>query len=306
VGRILLLLGLAAAVPVALAASVRSVTTPGPVTAVALDARLVAFAEGPSAKDCDRVRIWNLQTRAVTKLGRTTPCVQTTTGTGIANLSLAGGRVLWLHYTGGNIREWRLFTATRSTTKPKLLRSISRDVDLPSPIVVGNGDSSRFGDLLPYAVDAEVFVLRPDGSRRFSWRAPGRVVALSARFGELAVASTGGVVTVLDADGGVVRTERFAGEVTAVQLSGDGVLAQIGFRLDFRRGGATQTFALQRGARLQDAIGDRALFVVGQQVRQLSLATRVQRVLGAGADVDAQLSSVAIAVGRRATVQPLP
>ena len=304
--RIAVAVAFAVAVPAALAGAVRSVTTPGPVTAIALDARLVAFAEGRSAKDCDRVRIWNLQTRAVTKLGRTTPCERTSTGTGIATVSIAGGRVLWLHYTGGNIREWRLFTAARSSTGPKLLRSISRDVDLPGPIVVGNGDSSGSADLLPYAVDADVYVLRPDGSRRFTRRAPGRIVALSAHLGELAVASTGGVVTVLDADGGVVRTERFSGEISSVQLSGVGVLAQIGSRLELRGGGPTQTFALPRGARLQDAIDKRALFVVGQEVRQLSLETRTQRVLGPGVDVDAQHSSVAIAVGRRATVQPLP
>jgi hypothetical protein len=182
-----------------------------------------------------------------------------------------------------------------------------RDAADRAPIVLGNGDSTRFfGDLLPYAVDREVVILRSDGDRYFTWEAPTRVVALSASFGKLAVASEGGVVTVLLRNGTVVRTERFEGEVTAVKLSGDGVLAQIGSRLELRRGGTSRTLTLPRGARLRDAIGDRALFVVGAQIRQLSLTTGAQRALGPGADVDAQLSTVAIATGRRVTTQLLP
>ena len=45
-------------------AAVRSVTTPGVIEALALDGREVAYADGRSARDCDRVRIWNLQTDA--------------------------------------------------------------------------------------------------------------------------------------------------------------------------------------------------------------------------------------------------
>ena len=101
--RIVLCIALLVLVPTGLAASVRSVTTPGPVVAVAMDGRRVAYANGASARDCDRVRLWNLQTGRVTTFGRTTPCVQTSTGSGVASVALAEGRVLWLHYVGGNI-----------------------------------------------------------------------------------------------------------------------------------------------------------------------------------------------------------
>lgn len=305
--RLLALALVLLAVPLAGAASVRSVSTPGPVVALALDGRVVAFAEGRSTRDCDRVWLWDLRTRQVTKLGRTTPCVETSTGHGIASISIADGRTLWLHYAGGNTREWRLFTATRTSPRPRQIAMLLRDADDRPPIVLGNGDSSRFyGDLLPYAIDREVVILRSSGDRYFTWEAPARVVALSAAFGKLAVASEGGIVTVLLRNGSVVRTERFAGEVAAVKLSRDGVLAQIGARLELRRGGTSRTFALPREARLRDAIGDRALFVVGVQIRQLSLATGAQRTLGPGIDVDAQLSTVAIATGRRVTARLLP
>jgi hypothetical protein len=76
---------------------------------------------------------------------------------GRAAVSIAGSRVLWLHYTGGNIREWSLFTATASAPSPLRLRSVARDVDAAAPIVLGEGDS-RAGALLPYAVDRRVVV----------------------------------------------------------------------------------------------------------------------------------------------------
>ena len=304
--RLLALALLVLAVPLAGAASVRSVTTPGPVVALAFDARVVASAEGAWARDCDRVRLWNLQTRRVTKLGRTTPCVATSTGHGIASIAIAAGRVLWLHYAGGNTREWRLFTATRTAPRPRRLQLVLRDVDDRAPIVLGNGDSSRFGDLLPYAVDREVVVLRSDGDRYFTWDAPGRVVALSALFGKLAVASEGGVVTVLHRNGTVIGTERFAGEISAVKLSGDGVLAQIGARLELRRDGGSRTFPLPRGARLRDAIADRALLAVGGEIRELALTTGATRSYGPGVDGAAQLSTVTTATGRRVTARLLP
>lgn len=304
--RVAVVLAALVLVPAAVAQAVRTVRADAPVVALALDGRRIVFAEGRSAHDCDRIRIWNLQTRGVTRLPRPTSCEQTSTGTGIASVAIAEVRVLWLHYTGGNIREWRLYTATTSAPRPRLLRTASRDVDEPSPYVVGDGNGSRFGSMLPYAVESEVIVLRPDGSRRFSWQAPARVVALSALFGRLAVATEGGLVTVLDSAGRPVRSESFGREIAAVKLSGDGVLAQLGNTLELRRGGATRTFALPRGARLTDALGDRAFYVVGGQARQLLLTSGAQRLVALGTQVEAELSTVATANGRVVTVRPLP
>jgi hypothetical protein len=288
------------------AAPVRSVSTPGVVEALAMDGRVVAYADGRSARDCDRVRTWNLQTRRVTTFGRTTPCVQTSTGVGIADVALADGRVLWLHYAGGNIREWRLFTATRASTRPRLLRFVSRDVDAPAPIVLGDANGSRFGSFLPYAVDRDVFVLHPDGSRAFAWRAQARVVALSARFGRIAVASAGGHVDLLDARGTVVRSEDFATEITAVKLSGEGVVVQRGRTLELRRPGVSRVFLVKAGSTLTDTIGERVLYTVSGQARQLSLADGSDRALAAGSLAEAELSTLAVASGRRVSVRPLP
>jgi len=302
---VLVLAGLAV-VPGGSATTVRSVTTPGPVVALAMDGRRVAYADGRSARDCDRVRVWNLQTRGVTTFRRPTSCVQTSTGTGIASLALAGDRVLWLHFGGGNIREWRLFTASVRSRAPRLLRFVAADVDAAPPIVVGGGETSRFGNFLPYAVGRDVVVLDPNGSRRFAWRAPARVTALSALFGRLAVASEGGLVTILDASGRPVGTERFAGEIRAVRVSGGGVLVQIGRTLELRRPGLSRRYVLPARALLADAIGDRALYAAGDEIRQLSLLTAADRSVRPGSLAQAALASMAIADGRRVIVQPLP
>ena len=126
------MIGLAATVT----AVVTTILSPAPVQAIALDTPLLAYAGGRSRGDCDRVRIWSRATRRSVALGRPTHCEETSTGTGIAALSIAGSRVLWLHYTGGNIREWSLFTATTTARKPRLLRFISADVDADAPIVL--------------------------------------------------------------------------------------------------------------------------------------------------------------------------
>src|SRR5215211_1192605 len=103
----------------------RSVAAPGPVTALAFDGTRVAYASGRSRGDCDRVRIWNLGTGRVAALGRRTSCAEGSTGTGIAAVSVAGPRVLWLHYTGGNTRDWSLFTATDPSPRPPRLRFVA-------------------------------------------------------------------------------------------------------------------------------------------------------------------------------------
>lgn len=300
-GTVALLL-VALCAPVAGAASVRSVTAPAPVLALAFDGPRVAYASGRSAGDCNRVRIWNLSTRGVTTLGRRTHCEQTSTGNAIASLSLAGTRVLWLHYAGGNTREWSLWTATASRPSPVRLRFAARDADAPAPIVLGPGDDSRLGSLLPYSVNRTVVALRADGSRAFAWIAPGRVVALAAKGGEVAVASAGGVVTVLDAGGRVLSTERFGAEIDVVRLTGDALAVQHGRTLELR-GGRIALYSLVAGVRLADADGDRAVLVGGGKVRSFDLDSGFGGVAANGSHADLEGVRLASAAGRVVSVR---
>ena len=303
----LLALGLVAALlpAVAGAASVRAVTAPARVTALAFEGGRVAYATGFSASDCNRVYVWNLATRGVSKFGRRTHCEQTSTGNAVESVSLAGARVLWVHYAGGNFRDWSLWTATTTRPTPTRLAFVTRDVDAPAPIVIGPGDGSTAGDLLPYAVDRKVVALRVNGARRFAWTAPGRVTSLAAAGGTLAVASEGGVVTMLDTAGRVERSETFAGDVRTVRIAGTGLVVQIGRRLVLR-GGTERSWLLPAGSRLEDANARDAFYVTGGQARRLRYTSGAQRLLGLGSGIRVEEARFALASGRRVLVQPLP
>ena len=295
-------------VPAAVGAPTRTVTAPAPVTALAFDGGYVAYASGRSASDCNRVQVWNLATRGVTTFPRPTTCVQTSTGSGISGLAIAGNRVLWAHYIGGNQREWTLWTATTTKTKPLRLRFITRDADDAAPVVVGEGESTTPGGILPYAVDSEVIALRTNGARRFAWTAPTRVTALSALGGELAVASAGGVVTVLDAGGNVLRTESYASEVQAVALVNGGLVVQHGRTLELRGSGGPRTWLVPARSRLEDADATFAYYVFSGQIRQLRMsADNLQRQVGIGSHVQIEGSRLATSTGRRVVLrQPVP
>jgi hypothetical protein len=286
------MLALAAAVVSAVAAF----TAPAPVRALALDAPLLAYATGRSAGDCDRVSIRNLDTARVVRLGRTTSCEQTSTGTGIASVSIAGNRVLWLHFAGGNIREWSLYTATTTATRPRRLRFVARDVDAAPPIVLGEGDTSRFGDLLPYAVDRQLIVLHPNGSRAFVWTAPDRVTAVGANAGAVAVAVADGRVFVLE--GGRVSSS-FAGApaATAVFVTGDGVAVQRGRTIELRSG-STVRWSVPADARLRDAEGSRLVYTAGGRTWLREPGAAQARSLGAGSDAQLEATTLALASGR--------
>lgn len=300
--RLLLLAALLALVPVADAAAPRSVTAPAAVIALATDGSRVAYAAGFSAGDCNRVRLWNLDPAGVTRLGRGTSCVRTSTGTMITALALAGRRALWLHVTGGNIREWSLWTATGHLPTARRLRFARADADAPPPIVLGDGDSSRLGDMLPYAVGRTATALRVDGSRRFAWTAATRVVALDASDGELAVAAEGGIVTVLDAGGRVLRAERFGSEIDAVRITGDTLAVQRGRTLELR-GGRTAIYSLVAGVKLADVDGKRAVLVGGGKVRTFDLDSGSGGVVGSGSIARLEGARLAIASGRTVSVR---
>ena len=292
------------AVPAALSTGHRSVTAPAPVLAVTVDGSRIAYAVGRSAHDCNRVYVWNDGSHAVRKLGRATHCEQTSTGNAIASLAFARGRALWLHYVGGNFRTWSLWTATTSKPRPLRLRSIETDADAPAPILVGRAHD----DVLPYAVGRTVVALGANGARRYTYEAEAEVVDLAADGGTLAVATRGGIVTVLDETGAVSRREAFTGDIDAVRISGRMLVAQRGRSLDVRGPFIQRTWTLPPRAQLQDVATARnvsqtkAVYVVGGQVRRLLLANGAQRQLGLGSRAGADSTRLAIANGRRITL----
>jgi hypothetical protein len=206
----------------AAAGSATRLIAPGPIGALAADQTRTAFTVVRSPGDCDRVRVWNLATGGISKLGRRTHCIETSTGHGVSSLALAGRRALWLHYVGGNQREWSLWTASTTRPLPLRLAAVTLDVDIESPIVVGSADTSlRSGGLLPYANGRDVVVLRENGSRALSWRAPESVTALAVNASRLAVAVADGRILTLNGTK-VVDEEAGSGPASAVFVTRPG------------------------------------------------------------------------------------
>ena len=289
-------------------APARMLTVPAVAEGVAADGTNVAISLGRVRGDCNHVRVWRRATRTVVRLGRKRPCGdETSTGSGLLGPTLAGNRALWLTYAGGNIREWSLWTATTKRPQPRRLAFVPRDVEAPGPIVLGEGDAGRFGDILPYSFDRTVLALRAGGSRRFSWRAPARVVALAAKRGELAVAVETGAIVVLDAAGRVLREDRVAPPVDAVRLTGNGVLVQRRRTLELRGAGPARTWTLQPGARLVDAEGTLAVYVDAGAVHALRLTDGKGAVVARGQRPSAQLEAggLVYASGKRIRVVPI-
>ena len=169
--RRVLALGLVlAVVPAAAAATARERQVAGPISSVAVAGTDVSYAD-EYKHGCHEVRLWNVATRGDRRLA--SHCfVSTSTGSGVAGVIATQGRALWLTYTGGNIREWSLWTKG-GLARAKRLAFLPADVDGPPPVILG----SVWEGSLPYATGRTIVVLAPNGSRRFSFTAvgPGRL-----------------------------------------------------------------------------------------------------------------------------------
>lgn len=259
---------------------------------VAVDGPRVAYSD----TTC-RTSIWHAG--RTTRFG-STPCTErTSTGSGLAGLALAGNRALWVTYGGGNIREFTVWTATSTRPRPRRLGFASGDVDAAPAVTVGDGDQN----LLPYAVKRTVVVLGANGARRFTWTAPAQVTAVDAFAGEVAVATTGGLVTVLDGNGVVLRVESFGSDVYGLQISGNSLVAQVGRSLEVRSGSSTRQILLRRDLKLVGAGGGRAALLGRDGAQLLDLDTGTSSSLGPARQARVDGVRVVTANGRRIVIR---
>jgi hypothetical protein len=265
-------LAIAAAAPAATAD--RVVTSPGVVRALARSGYSVAFLSGPYAGHCGpQVRLWNLANGGVHKLGRHTDAICSqgpSTGSGVTDITVAGNRVLWLAYAGGNTREWTLFTATTTSPAERELEFEAVDVDAPPPIVLGVGSEQ----VLPYSIGSTVKVLRANGARAYTWHAPGPVTNTTAYQGQVAAFVKGGVCYVLNPSGVVARTYTFpAGAVQEFALAGVGLVVQLPHgKVEIHRGASVRKVQLPPAARMLDYQEGFVLYKVGAQIRAKRVA----------------------------------
>ena len=207
----------------------RSLVAPGSVLTLGLTTRHVAFGVGATTKRCPRVQLWLAESGTQVRFPWTLRgCNEgPSTGFGLPSVAVARTRVVWLSYTGGNLRDWQLWMATPTRRTARLLQFVERDVDAPAPIVLGPGTPEG----VPYAVDRQVTYLGDDGRAIFeaTLDAPVRAVAGGRGPKGVRVAALLGdnVVVGLDRDGEQVVVWEYTGRVvTTVRVSWRGLVVQ--------------------------------------------------------------------------------
>src|SRR5207244_334998 len=108
-------------------APLRTLRLTGPVKELAADGGRVAFVLQTSAPRCtsSRVAVWQPSTGSLAPIG-VSPCSESlSTGAGIFSVTLAGTRIAYVQFGGGNIRELQLKSTTVPERRPVTIASAS-------------------------------------------------------------------------------------------------------------------------------------------------------------------------------------
>lgn len=299
-----LLAGLLASATTATAAGAdRTVTSPGNVLGLARSGYSAAFLSGPYKGHCGpHVELWSLVTGGVHKLGRHTDdlCADgPSTGSGVTDLVVAEGRVLWLAYAGGNTREWLLYTATITKQAERQLEfeSVDADSTAPPPIVLGVASES----VLPYSVGSTVKALAPNGKLLYTWQAPARVTNTTAYNGQVAVFVAGGHCFVLSPGGAVQQEYTFApGQVQELALAGAGLVVQLpGGKIEIRKGTSVKTLFIPATAHMLDFAEGILLYKTVTELRLRRVSSPKAIVFRHGSFAQLEHNGLTYATGRK-------
>lgn len=253
----------------------RTIVRSGPVRLVALNQASFAFMVARSKTDCDHVELWNTDTKGLWRFGKPGPCTNLgSTGTGISAVGVSRNRALWIRYTGGNTREWLLMTATTTQKAPKQLRFVAQDVDLPSPMVIGD---STNGLGIPYAVGKEVVLLGSNGVAVFKHTEAARVTRITAGRGPggavVAALRETGEVVMLKADGSLAWTFVVQpGAVKAMALAPAGLVVQLASEVQIRTPTGSSAVNLPAGARMTDFAEGRILYTLDNEIHAFKIS----------------------------------
>lgn len=261
VKRLFLLIAVLAAVPAAATATLRERPAAGHVSAVGIAGTELGYAD-EYRRGCHEVRRWDTSTRGDVRIA--SHCfVSTSTGSGVAGVSVTESRALWLTYTGGNTREWSLWTK-RGTARATRIELEAADVDGPAPIVLGRAWEGS----LPYAVGRTIVVLSPNGSRRFSVDAPSQVRTLNAHSrGYAAVLADGSVITISLAGRVLAQTSFEAAFAQSAVLAATGLVVATVEGLEIHRGSNVRRLRLPAGARFFGFSEGIVAYGTGRQLR---------------------------------------
>jgi hypothetical protein len=165
----------------ALLAALVAASTPvlplaGPVSELAADGGRVAILVRTKTGSCarDRVAVWAPATRSFVPIGASACVGSTSTGAGLFSVGLAGTRVGYVQFAGGNTRELQLRVAAVARPRPATVASASFGVDELDGTEIGRvaGDGSLlafdwWSQCLPCAAPAaprgSIFRVVPSG-----------------------------------------------------------------------------------------------------------------------------------------------
>jgi hypothetical protein len=228
----------------------RTLALAGPVRELAADGGRVAILLRTSRPNCaqDRVAVWGPSTRTLVPIGAA-PCARSTsTGTGLFGVALAGTRVAYVQFAGGNARELELRLATLAQPRPATVASAAFGLDAEQGTYIGRlaGDGALLAfdwwslcrpcaDVNPTGPRGSVWRIVPAGSacpdgglgsrRRCALvqAALGRLRLLAVGGGLVALKAADGSLVVTSAAGAVRSAVPFApGQLRAARIDGDG------------------------------------------------------------------------------------
>ena len=269
----MVLVAVLAVVPAAAAAGLRERPVAGTVSAVGIAGTDVGYAD-EYRRGCHEVRRWDVATRADVRVA--SHCfASTSTGSGVDSVAVTEGRALWLTYTGGNIREWTLWTK-RGLARAKRIAFQAADVDGPAPIIIGYAWEGS----LPYAVGRTIVVLKPDGSRHFSLEAPAAVRTLTANSRGYAAVLADGSVLRISLTGRVLGQTPFApGFAQVALLAAPGLIVKTTEGLEIHRDNTVRRIPLPAGSRFLGYSEYIVAYGWGRQLRLRSLRSDGKDVL---------------------------
>src|SRR5438270_749772 len=129
-----------------MAASTPVLPLAGPVSELAADGGRVAILVRTKTGNCarDRVAVWAPATRSFVPIGASACVGSTSTGAGLFSVGLAGTRVAYVQFAGGNMRELQLRLATLASPRAATVASASFGVDVGQGTYIGRvaGDGS--------------------------------------------------------------------------------------------------------------------------------------------------------------------
>ena len=245
---------------------------PGPVDVAAGS---VAGGIGWTRSRCEGAVLWLPGERQRWLFRVPGPCPATSTGRGVSAVAVSGRRVVFLSYVGGNTREWRLWTATPTAKRPRLLRTGSADADAPPPILLGNAGEEG----IPWSVGRDVFVLAGDGHRALTWHAPADIVSLDEHSGLVAATLADGTVQLVPVQPSKAALLSYAqpGARAAQAISG-GVVIEAADGIHLRKGSRALRFDVPAGARLLGYSDGWLVYATGRAIHVYSYQ-RTQDIL---------------------------